>query len=81
MGGISTAHKKDHKLVSKANHGRKETLLRPRRVMLLQWFSKQWDVTTQTGITWFGLSTGVGCFIEPYDFYEGSRLTKQRLDT
>ena len=62
MGRISTTQKKDHKLVSKANHGRKGTLLRPRRVMLLHWICKQLDVTTQAGITWFGLSTRRGMF-------------------
>jgi hypothetical protein len=62
MGEISTTHKKDHKLVSKVNHGRKGTLLRPRRVMLLQWICKQWDVTTQTRFAWFGLSTRRGMF-------------------
>jgi hypothetical protein len=51
MGRVSTTHKKNHKLVSKVNYGRKGTLLRPIRVMLLQWICKQLDVTTQTGIT------------------------------
>lgn len=62
MDRISTAHKKDHKLVSKANHRRKGTLLRPSRVMLLQWICKQWDVNTQTGIAWFCLSARRGIF-------------------
>jgi len=62
MDRISTTHKKNHKLVSEAHHGRKGTLLRPRRVMLLQWICKQWDVNTQTGITWFSLSTRPGIF-------------------
>jgi len=39
------------------------------------------EYTDWNHLVWFKYQPGVGYFIEPYDFYEDNRVTKQMLDT